>query len=117
MMSPIRQAAAWLLAAVILLWTWGPVRLRPQFGHPQLERFSAFFALGLAMALVYPERRRWVAAGVVVAAVLLEVGQMLFPGRDAGLRDVLAKMAGGVLGVLLASAYRPSAADPQDPAP
>lgn len=117
MMFRIRQAAAWLLAILILLWTWGPVRLRPQFGHPQWERFGAYFVLGLAMALAYPRRRRWVAAGIILAAVVLEAGQMLFPGRDARLPDVLAKVAGGAFGVLLASAFSPRAGRQEDPEP
>lgn len=99
----LRALAAWLLAGLILFWTWGPVDYRPGVGHPQLERFCAYFALAVALAAAYPARKRLIAVAVVAAAAVLEIGQDFIPGRDARAVDALAKMAGGVAGVLLAS--------------
>jgi VanZ family protein len=101
--SVIRMAAPWVLAGLIAFWTLGPSTDRPYVGHASAERFIAFFGLGLLLALAYPKRRLWVAAAVVLAAVLLEFGQLLAPGRDARVIDALVKMAGGITGVLIAS--------------
>jgi hypothetical protein len=91
--------ASLALTVVILLVTLGPVADRPQFGHPQLERFSAFFLLAVAWSLALPGRRWGTAVGLAVAAALLELSQGLVPHRDPGAIDALAKMAGAILGV------------------
>ena len=46
-------AVGWALAAVIVVLTWGPVTLRPHYGHPQLERFVAYLALGSVFSVGY----------------------------------------------------------------
>lgn len=99
--------AAWILAALVVLFTLGPISERPQFGHPQIERFLAFLALGLCWAAVYPTRPGRVLAGLVAAAILLEVAQG-WVGRDPGLPDVLAKIAGAITAVALFVAARRS---------
>ena len=58
-MKTLSGALAWLLAGAIVFWTLGPVADRPQSGHPQAERFAAFFVLAVCWALAYP-RRPWV---------------------------------------------------------
>lgn len=80
--------------------TLGPVGLRPQLGHPLMERFAAYVALGAAFSVAYPRRRAWVALAVACAACGLEVGQLLVPGRDARVADALVKAVGAVSGVL-----------------
>jgi VanZ family protein len=102
----VPPCVAWLLAGLIVIWTWGPVGLRPGVGHPQLERFFAYFFLAVALTAAYPSRKRLIAVAVVAAAIVLEIGQAFIPGRDAGVADALAKMAGGMLGVLLAPLTR-----------
>ena len=94
------QIAAWTLAAVVVVMTLGPVDLRPQFGHPSLERFGAYLALGGAFSLAYPRQRAWVALALVCAALGLEVGQLLVPGRDGRVPDAVVKALGAVCGVL-----------------
>ena len=97
---------AWVLAALIVLVTLGPVSDRPQFGHPQDERFLAFLVLGLCWGATYPFRLWRVFIGVTAAAVLLEAAQALAPGRDPRVADALAKIAGGAAGVALVAVTR-----------
>ena len=108
-MNQLWRPLAWLFAATIIVVTLGPVSVRPQFGHPQFERFAGFFILASSWSWPHAKRLSWVFAGTVAAAVLLEAGQLLVPGRDAGVQDALAKIAGaacGVLTVVLATRVR-----------
>ncbi len=92
----------WLVVIAILSWTLGPVRLRPQLGHPQAERFLAYFAVSLAFALGAPGRWKRAALLVAFMAVLLEVLQIFIPGRDGRVADVLVKILGAAGGALSA---------------
>jgi len=94
------MAAAWSLAAFVVFATICPQNLRPHLAGAQLERFGAFFVTASMFVLAYPSRPRMIAAGAVVAAILLELAQLLAPGRDAGVPDAIAKASGGVCGVL-----------------
>ena len=90
---------AWALAGFIVLASLGPPGWRPHLGDPQLERFGAYFLTGIAFALAYPRHPFAVAAVVAAAAIGLEFGQLVAPGRDAGVDDALAKVLGGLAGV------------------
>ena len=98
--------AAWVLAALIVFVTLGPVSDRPQFGHPQDERFLAFLVLGLCWGATYPSRLWRVFIGVAAAAVLLEAAQGLAPGRDPRVVDAFAKIAGAAVGVAMIAIAR-----------
>ena len=101
-MTPIlRKAAPWAFFALVVFWTWGPVRFRPSFGHPNLERFAAFFVLAALTALIYRFRRWLLGFAIAAAAIILEVGQQFIPGRDARVSDAMVKVAGAVIGVVL----------------
>ena len=106
MISTLARIAAWSLAAGIVVLTLGPVGLRPQLGHPSLERFAAYLALGGIFSFAYPRHRAWVALAVVCAALGLEVGQLLVPGRDARVADAVIKAFGAVSGVLFVTGLR-----------
>jgi hypothetical protein len=98
--------AAWGLAALIVFVTLGPVSDRPQFGHPQDERFLAFLVLGMCWGATYPSRLWRVFVGVAAAAVLLEAAQALAPGRDPRVADALAKIFGAAVGVVMIAVVR-----------
>jgi len=100
MLQTFARIAAWSLAIAIVVMTLGPVGLRPQLGHPSLERFAAYLAVGGAFSVGYPRHRAWVALAVVCGAMGLEMGQLLVPGRDARVGDALVKAFGAVSGVL-----------------
>jgi VanZ family protein len=89
----------WLLLGLICFWTYGPVGFRPQTGHAVLERFTAFFALGGALAWGYPRRPVLAAMIIGVIAVGSEALQMVIPSRDARLIDAVEKLLGGTAGV------------------
>lgn len=93
--------AAWLLLAVVAFVTLAPIGWRPETGlSAQIERFAAFALIGLAFSVAYP-RRLWLVAFIVLgAAVAFEVTQFLVHSRHPGLRDVIAKLAGGTSGIL-----------------
>jgi hypothetical protein len=100
-MKRIFLFTAWVLAAVVVFLTLGPVSDRPQLGHPQFERFAAFCVLGLCWAAAYANQPARVLAGLTLAAIVLEAAQALIPGRDPGLPDALAKVVGAAAGVVM----------------
>ena len=109
-MTGLLRIAAVLLFGAIAFVTEGPLHDRPQTGYPpQMERFAAFFLLGVLSALGFPKRRLFVAVLIVAGSIALELGQLVAPGRDAGLPDVVAKAVGGVAGVMLISALETAA--------
>ena len=93
----------WMAVVAIVFSTLSPISLRPRTGHPDTERFVAFFIAGACFAIGYPRYRRWVSLGIVVGGTLLEVAQLTVPGRDAHVHDALVKIAGGVAGLTLAA--------------
>ena len=103
MIRRLALVAGWLAVAIIVFATLSPIGLRPKTGHPDLERFGAFFLAGACFAVAYPKRRRWVSVAIIIGAGLLEAGQLLVPGRDAHLHDAIVKAVGGVVGLTLAA--------------
>lgn len=101
-MNPkLGHVAAWLLLAAVAFVTLAPIGWRPESGlSPQIERFAAFALIGLAFSAAYPRHLLLVAVAILGAAIGLEVLQFLVQGRHPGVRDVLAKLAGGTGGVL-----------------
>ena len=94
----------WLILAAIAFSTFSPIQLRPQTGHVVLERVLAFAALGAAFGVGYPRRLALAAGVTVLAAIGLEAGQLLIPGRHARLIDAGEKLAGGMIGLAIAAA-------------
>jgi hypothetical protein len=94
------QLAAWLILAVVVFSTLSPIGLRPlsPFG-PNVERFLAFGAVGGAFALAYERRFLRTAILLIAAALALELGQRLIPGRHGELRDLIIKLAGAAIGL------------------
>ena len=114
MIKNLALVVAWSLAVAIVVMTLGPVGLRPQLGHPSMERFAAYIALGAAYSVAYPRHRPWVALAVVCGALGLEFGQLFVPGRDARIPDAMVKAAGAVSGVLFVTGVQKSRASEVD---
>jgi VanZ family protein len=108
-------AISLVLTGLIVFVTLGPVADRPQFGHPQLERFLAFFLLAGAWTLAVPGRRFMTAIALALGAALLELSQALVPHRDPGLIDAIVKMTGATFGVLMIGAMQAVSLKPTDP--
>jgi VanZ family protein len=87
-MTVVLRLFAWLLAAAIIFATLGPPRHRP---HADIthdgEHALAFILLGLAFALAYPKQRCFAASISVILIGILELLQILVPGRHARLED------------------------------
>lgn len=98
---------AWLVLAGVAAATLVPLGLRPHWGmSAQAERFLAFAIAGACLALAYPRRPLLIVVLIVVTAVGLEAAQALAINRHPGIRDLLAKLAGGGAGLVLGWAVR-----------
>jgi hypothetical protein len=94
-------AVAGLGVLAVVFATLCPIELRPRLGPPDLERFGAFFGLGLTASLAASRRPMLILAAVMLLAFGLEGAQLLIPGRDGRFADACVKAAGGVLGAHL----------------
>ncbi len=94
--------AAWVLLALVAVMTLSPISLRPisPFG-PNAERFIAYAAVAMAFAIAY--ERHFVRAAILIigSALVLEALQRLAPTRHGEVRDVLIKLAGAALGLVV----------------
>src|SRR6266516_6512866 len=82
-----------------------PGELRPHvFAVPQLEHFMAYFAAGLLLALGFWSRRNvlLLSLALPVYAAVLEITQLIVPGRSSVFIDFLASLAGAGAGIVLA---------------
>jgi VanZ family protein len=98
-MTIVLRLIAWLLAAAVAFATLGPAKLRP---HADIthdgEHAFAFVLLGLVFSFAYPRHRIPAASAAVLLIGVLELLQLLVPGRHARLEDfvvdALAALAG-----------------------
>ena len=101
-MTTLTQIVAWLLAGAVALAALGPVRYRPRLWITHYgEHALAFILVGLAFALAYPRQRLLVAVILIVLTGLLELVQLLMPGRHARLNDWLVDVLAALIGVAL----------------
>ena len=105
------QICAWALLGLIAFWTLGPLADRPRLGPPEFERFAAYWLTGFLFSGGY-RRPRLTASTLSLVAVGLELGQLIVPGRDAGVPDAIEKVLGAVAGVVIAALLRGWAAQP-----
>ena len=99
------RVLAWLLIAAVTALTLVPPALRPVSGLPHAaEHAVIFFAMGAALALAYPRRGYALGVAAVLFAAMLEVLQMVTPGRHARLSDFVIDAAGICAGIALAAA-------------
>jgi VanZ family protein len=97
----IVRIAAWLLVVAIVVMTLGPPTVRPVSGF-SLEHVAAFALLGLTFALAYPGRRLLLSLiGAAVVAVM-EILQLIVPGRHAYFRDFIINAGAACAGIVLA---------------
>ena len=106
-MQRIFQAAAWLLAGIIVVLSLGPASVRPTTGAPHdLEHLLIFLATGMAFGFGYPDRFRLptiIAQPTFAAAI--EMAQIWAPGRHARMSDFLVDAAASRLGIGLSYAF------------
>ena len=90
LMTRLLQTMTWFLIAAVTFATIGPPRYRPMTDLGQdSEHALAFMLVGLAVGLSYA-RRPWLVAAVAVSSTgILELMQVLVPGRHARLEDFI----------------------------
>ena len=104
-MQRLFQAAAWLLAATIVVLSLGPPSVRPTTGAAHdLEHLLIFLATGMAFGLGYPRRVWLLTIALPIFAAAIEVAQNWVPGRHARISDFLVDAAASCLGVGLSYA-------------
>src|SRR3954451_4310359 len=97
---------AWSLLVFIAYSTLTPIQKRPALPtSTSAEHVVAFFVLGNAFCAAYPRRFYFACSIVLGSAALLEVLQLLTPDRHGRIQDVIEKMAGGFVGVVVGWAF------------
>jgi len=100
--------------AVALL-SWLPAAYRPHIVvvSDKLEHALAYLLLGALTAIAARRtlNASWLALAIVAYAGVLELGQLLIPSRVASVGDFVASAAGAIVGVLIASLWRPARRD------
>jgi VanZ family protein len=104
----LARLISWGLIAAIVALSIAPVDLRPVTEAPhKIEHLAAFYPAGLALALGY-NIKRWLLSLILAAfCAVIEMMQLLVPGRHARLEDfivdVMAMWAGLITAVLAKS--------------
>ena len=102
------RPVSWLatIALAVASWTPGEEMVRTGMnGH--LEHVIAYLLTALAFMLAYPNRSGWhVGLGLAAYAGLLELGQLIVPGRTAALIDWAAGIVGAFAACLLVIGWR-----------
>jgi VanZ family protein len=100
------RALAWCVGAGLLVLSLAPPSWRVVSGAPRaLEHFAAFVLAGTLFAAAYPGRRvALLAVGVAVIAVV-EVLQIVAPGRHAYVTDFVINAAGFAIAIGAVAAY------------
>ncbi|HMK70107.1 MAG TPA: VanZ family protein [Xanthobacteraceae bacterium] len=105
-MAKAARISAWLLIVAIVILSLVPPGLRPTFGGLHtLEHFAIFAAAGLAFGLGYRPRYS-TAIGLVIFAGVIEIAQLLVPGRHARLSDFIVDAAAACIGLAAAALWR-----------
>jgi VanZ family protein len=83
------RAAAWLAAAGLAVASWTPGDEMIRTGmNTHLEHAIAYLITGIAFIFGYTNWAVWkIATALLVYAGVLELGQLIVPGRHAGLLD------------------------------
>ena len=99
MVPKLSQIAAWMLLFAVVVVTVVPVEYRPSTNLPlKVERGLAFAVLSCSFTLAYPRRWKLIVVLACLAAVSLELMQLLVPSRDASPVDATVKVIGSLSG-------------------
>ena len=107
----IAQILAWVLTLGIVALTIIPPFLRPVTGAPHnFEHFAIFLFTGAAFGIGYPRREFILWTLAILFSAIVELSQLVVPGRHARLSDfvvdALGACAGVVFGLLFVSRRR-----------
>ena len=106
-MTRLARVATVLCVVALIVLSWLPKSMEHRTGAPgYLEHVVAYLVTAVFMKLGWPmNRTRWMGLGLGVLGGLLEVGQLLVPGRTAQVIDFGASVAGGFVGLLVAHMF------------
>jgi len=97
------QILAWLLVLAIVILSFGPPASRPVTGAGHnFEHVAIFLATGAAFGFGYPRRVFVLPIALLVFSAVIEIAQLMVPGRHARLSDFLTDAGASCLGVFLA---------------
>jgi hypothetical protein len=103
--SNIARVAAWALAIAIVILSLVPPNLRPVTGAGQFfEHFAIFMVTGLAFGIGYAPKYISLALALVIFSGVVEIAQLLAPGRHARLSDFIIDAVAVTAGVAAAPA-------------
>jgi VanZ family protein len=95
------RAAAWLLLAAIVVLSLVPAAARPTTMAPHALEHAVIFLLdGMAFGIAYSGRERWAITGAVVFCAVVELAQVMVPGRHARISDFVVDAIAACTGVL-----------------
>ena len=98
----ISKASAWTLLITIVILSLVPAHYRPVTALPHsLEHLTIFFAAGLAFGIGYPQRHRFQFPALLVFTAVIEMAQLVVPGRHARLTDFVVDAVGIMTGLSL----------------
>jgi hypothetical protein len=100
-MTRFSRTAALALLALIVFATLSPIEMRPHIADANVERGLAYVLLGLAIAIGFPKRVYQVAIFVICTAGVLEMLQIIDPGRHARFLDAFLKASAGIAGIIV----------------
>jgi VanZ family protein len=89
---------------MIIVLTIVPPLLRPVTGTPHnVEHLAIFLVTGAAFGLGYPRRESILCTLAILFSAMLEVAQLLIPGRHATFSDFLVDILSACAGIAAAS--------------
>jgi VanZ family protein len=105
MIDRISRALAWASAAAIVILSLVPPSLRPVTGAPHsLEHFAIFALCGFGFGFGYRVVKILEVVALVAFAGLVEVLQLMVPGRHARLTDFAVDAIAGCVGIMIGRA-------------
>lgn len=98
------RVLGWGLTLAIIVLTIIPPFLRPETGTSHnFEHFSVFLLAGVAFGVGYPRREYMLFTLAISFSVLIELSQLVVPGRHARLSDFVVDAVGACAGVVFGS--------------
>lgn len=99
--APALKFVAWIILAAIFIVSVAPVWVEPTLVISEnTDRALGFLMAAFVFALAYPKRPIRLAALLICAAIISELPEFWWPGKQALIKDVMAKSGGVVLGVI-----------------
>lgn len=100
----ICRLIAWALAITIVVLSLVPPSLRPETNLPHTaEHFAIFVAAGLMFALGYSRSHIMLGFRLIAFDAVIELAQLLVPGRHARIGDFLVDAVATSVGVISVS--------------